>query len=661
MKTRNNFLKTAMAAATFAACLTQGTWAASAEEIAEYIKTKTVGDLDATVAGGVVTVTGTLPATPENENFLTLNIDADVTVLWKAILQGAPNSGYELVFINGGSGTFTVETGGSIENTGTGRAIYNNSTCTVNIIGGSVSAGNTESAATIYNYSSGTINVSGGTVSTKSGTAIYNYNSNGKVNVSGGSVGATSGKAIYNEGIATISGSATKIISANSDGTILNVDGTLVINSGTVENTSAKGHAIYNALDWYGGTVTITSGTVSATGGNAIYNTYKSTTIITGGTVSTSGSGKAAVYIYGGTAKITGGRIYTTQSDGYAVYLENSTTLTLGGNPDIKDRIYIYPDKMSVITDAEDPEIFAPVNKIYTLDFPADQYAASKIAVMNGRNFLANFVLYNPEYALSTAGLHLATATAVKVSFDLNGGKGTVPADVGVLQGGKLYYKPSTSGFTKAGCTNDGEWYISSAGTTKFEFGESVVAQNMTLYLKWTVHPYTVTFNAAGGIVNPVSAMTGEGGTLASLPAPTKSGYDFVGWFAADTGGTQITTSTVFSADTAIYAKWTLSNPIKNIQKSDGRTGIRLSKNVVSDKAEFEVILPNDKVLEVKAVIYDNTGNVVFETSGRDAKLSWNLTNNAGRNVANGSYLIVVEAKGINGNYAYSAKVGVKK
>jgi Leucine-rich repeat (LRR) protein len=102
--------------------------------------------------------------------------------------------------------------------------------------------------------------------------------------------------------------------------------------------------------------------------------------------------------------------------------------------------------------------------------------------------------------------------------------------------------------------------------------------------------------------------------------------------------------------------------PIYNTQKSDGRTGIRLSKNIVSDKAEFYVILPNDdKVLEVKAVIYDNVGNVVFEKVERGAKLSWNLTNIAGRNVANGSYLIVAQARGAKGTYAYSAKVGVKR
>jgi hypothetical protein len=104
-----------------------------------------------------------------------------------------------------------------------------------------------------------------------------------------------------------------------------------------------------------------------------------------------------------------------------------------------------------------------------------------------------------------------------------------------------------------------------------------------------------------------------------------------------------------------------IDTPINNIQKSDGRVGVRLSKNIVSDKAEFEVVLPNDRVLEVKVAIYDNTGNVVFETSGRDAKLSWNLTNAAGRNVANGTYLIIAEAKGAKGTYAYCAKVGVKR
>ena len=42
-----------------------------------------------------------------------------------------------------------------------------------------------------------------------------------------------------------------------------------------------------------------------------------------------------------------------------------------------------------------------------------------------------------------------------------------------------------------------------------------------------------------------------------SLPVPTRSGYTFNGWFLSASGGTQVTTSTVFSANATIYALWT--------------------------------------------------------------------------------------------------------
>jgi hypothetical protein len=102
---------------------------------------------------------------------------------------------------------------------------------------------------------------------------------------------------------------------------------------------------------------------------------------------------------------------------------------------------------------------------------------------------------------------------------------------------------------------------------------------------------------------------------------------------------------------------------IKDVQKSNGKHGIMLMNNIVSNKAEMKVVLPNnEKTAEAKIVIYDNIGNVVFETLARNGKADWNLTNSTGRNVANGTYLIVAEAKSTNGKvYRYSAKVGVNK
>lgn len=66
----------------------------------------------------------------------------------------------------------------------------------------------------------------------------------------------------------------------------------------------------------------------------------------------------------------------------------------------------------------------------------------------------------------------------------------------------------------------------------------------------------TVTFNANGGNVNPVTANPETDGTLSSLPKPTRDGYNFDGWYTAAEGGTQITTETVFTIDTTVYAHW---------------------------------------------------------------------------------------------------------
>jgi len=101
--------------------------------------------------------------------------------------------------------------------------------------------------------------------------------------------------------------------------------------------------------------------------------------------------------------------------------------------------------------------------------------------------------------------------------------------------------------------------------------------------------------------------------------------------------------------------------PVRNFKKSDKKHGIIVPKNPITVAAtEIRVLVPEQA--QINLAIYDNTGNVVYKTSGRNTDtFVWDLKNNAGRDVANGSYLIIAEAKGANGNYAYSAKVGVKK
>ena len=88
---------------------------------------------------------------------------------------------------------------------------------------------------------------------------------------------------------------------------------------------------------------------------------------------------------------------------------------------------------------------------------------------------------------------------------------------------------------------------------------------------------YTITFDANGGTVSTTSGTTGDGGTLVSLPIPTRNGYIFAGWYTVATDGTVVTTGTVFSADATVYAQWQW-NPAFTDSR-DGKTYKRVQIN----------------------------------------------------------------------------------
>ena len=68
---------------------------------------------------------------------------------------------------------------------------------------------------------------------------------------------------------------------------------------------------------------------------------------------------------------------------------------------------------------------------------------------------------------------------------------------------------------------------------------------------------FIVTFDGNGGTPS-VGSMTTTNQKLTSLPSASRSGsYSFDGWYTDKSGGTKITTDTVFSANTTVYAHWT--------------------------------------------------------------------------------------------------------
>lgn len=134
------------------------------------------------------------------------------------------------------------------------------------------------------------------------------------------------------------------------------------------------------------------------------------------------------------------------------------------------------------------------------------------------------------------------------LTYNTNGGSAIDPVTVDL--GTEVTLSTDT---TKEGFTFDA-WCSDAELTT--EVTKVTVNGNVTVYAKWTENVYTITFDAGEGTVDPASAQTTTGRKLAELPTPVYADHNFDGWFTEAEGGTEVTTDTVFTADTTIYAHY---------------------------------------------------------------------------------------------------------
>lgn len=100
--------------------------------------------------------------------------------------------------------------------------------------------------------------------------------------------------------------------------------------------------------------------------------------------------------------------------------------------------------------------------------------------------------------------------SSVPVQNILNGQRASEPAD------------PTKTGYTFGG------WYTEEACTNPYGFA-TPVKNVLTLYAKWTINQYTITFKPENG--DEDKTITQDYGTAVTAPAnPTRTGYTFAGW-----------------------------------------------------------------------------------------------------------------------------------
>ena len=156
---------------------------------------------------------------------------------------------------------------------------------------------------------------------------------------------------------------------------------------------------------------------------------------------------------------------------------------------------------------------------------------------------------------------HNATVTIYAVwegntytaTYNNNGGSG---CDTKSVTYGSAYGTLCTP--TKTGYTFGG-WYKESSLTTQVTASTTVnTASNHNLYAKWTANTYTVTYNNNSGSGCDTKSVTYDS-TYGTLCSPTRSGYDFAGWYKESGLTNQVTASTTVNTASAhtLYAKWT--------------------------------------------------------------------------------------------------------
>ena len=174
----------------------------------------------------------------------------------------------------------------------------------------------------------------------------------------------------------------------------------------------------------------------------------------------------------------------------------------------------------------------------------------------------AFLVLYAKDTAGNESALQSAlvvrrgTQYTVTIADDGNGTATATPAAAEEGMEVTLSAEPKTGYHFK-------EWQVVSGSVTivnnKFIMpsGEVKIRAIFEEDAASTPGEFTISFDGNGGTPS-VGRMTTTDQKLASLPDASRSGsYTFDGWYTEKNGGTEITTATVFVADTTVYAHWT--------------------------------------------------------------------------------------------------------
>ena len=156
--------------------------------------------------------------------------------------------------------------------------------------------------------------------------------------------------------------------------------------------------------------------------------------------------------------------------------------------------------------------------------------------------------------------------SANKYTVTLNNRGGSGASSVTVEYGSSLPYvsKPTKTGYTFLGyydAVTGGTQYYNADMSSMLTWSRT---EGITLYAQWSANEYAVSFSANGGSGTQRSVLATYGEAMPAITvAPTRTGYIFLGYYDAASGGVKyynadLTSAAVWSntSDKTLYAHW---------------------------------------------------------------------------------------------------------
>ena len=458
---------------------------------------------------GFITLTGKITGNVNNEDSGVIAIANDVSITSKADIANTANTTNTRSIYNASTGTLTIS-GGTVS-VAEGRAVYHNSAGALNITGGTVSA---TTGRAVQNTSTGTISISGGTVQATTGIAVNNY-STGTLNITGGTFSATTGMAVQNNstGTVTISGGT---FSATTDRTVYNVSsGSVNITGGTFSATTG-----YAVLNYSTGAVTISGGTVSATTGQAVYNYSTGAVTISGGTVSAT-TGVAV-------CNFSNGKITVSQATGNTTLITSANTSTSYGT------ILLMPSGTDTAVRLEITggrvENTASISIAYTVM----NRSTGAVTISGGTvSTTSGDAVYNDSIGAVTISGGTVSTTSGDAVYNYSGGTVTISGGTVSATSGRAVYNCSIGKITVSQAT--GNTTLITSANTSSNYG--------TIFLMPSGNDTAVRLEITGGRVENTSTTTGNairnnssGGVNITGGTVSKAGSSGYALFKGDTG-----------------------------------------------------------------------------------------------------------------------------